>query len=158
VLTDHHNLQGFMKNKLLRGRLGRWWETLSGYDLEIVYRTGKTNSADDLSCRPDYKATPEAENRQKQAQETRASESEEAHTNESEKVCGGESDEVREEAVHIDAAQLLGLWGQRLATTICRWMPIEPRAPRAMPTGCSQPWSNRRKQKERRSSCQVYES
>ncbi len=53
VLTDHHNLQGFMKNKPLRGRLGRWWETLSGYDLDIVYRTGKTNSADGLSHRSD---------------------------------------------------------------------------------------------------------
>jgi hypothetical protein len=30
VLTDHQNLQGFIKNKPLRGRLGHWWETLSG--------------------------------------------------------------------------------------------------------------------------------
>jgi hypothetical protein len=103
VLTDHHNLQGFMKNKPLRGRLGRWWETLSGYDLEIVYRTGKTNMADGLSRRPDYKATAEAEDRQKQVQETRAGESE--------KVRASESDEVREEAIRIDAAQLLGPWG-----------------------------------------------
>ncbi len=29
VLTDHQNLQAFMKNKLLLGRLGRWWEMLS---------------------------------------------------------------------------------------------------------------------------------
>ncbi len=116
VLTSHHNSQGFMKNKLLRGRLGRWWETFSGYDLVIVHRTGKTNSSDGLSRRPDYKATAEAEDRLKQAQETRAGESgktrvselEEAHNGESEKVRTGESDEVREEAICIDAAQLLG--------------------------------------------------
>jgi hypothetical protein len=80
---------------------------------------GKTNSADGLSCRPDYKATAEAEDRQKQAQETHAGklgkahagESEEARTGESEKVRTGESDEVREEVVRIDAAQLLGPWG-----------------------------------------------
>jgi mRNA-degrading endonuclease YafQ of YafQ-DinJ toxin-antitoxin module len=124
VLTDHHNLQGFMKNKPLRGRLGRWWETLSGYDLEIVYRTGKTNSTDGLSRRPDYKATAEAEDRQKQAQETRASESEETHTGESEKVRAGESDGVRKEAVRIDTAQLLGPWGQLLAATVCRRLPM----------------------------------
>jgi hypothetical protein len=63
LLTDHRNLKGFMKNKPLRGRLGCWWETLLGYNLEIVFRTGKTNSADSLSRRPDYKATAEAEDR-----------------------------------------------------------------------------------------------
>jgi hypothetical protein len=103
VLTAHHNLEGFKKNKPLRGRLGRWWETLPGYDLEIVYRTGKMNSADSLSCRPDYKATAEAEDREKQAQETCAGESE--------KVRAGKSDEVHEEVVRINAAQLLGPWG-----------------------------------------------
>jgi hypothetical protein len=75
VLTGHHNLQGFIKNKPLRGRLGRWWETLLRYDLEIVYCTDKTNSADGQSCRSDYKATAEAEYREKQVQETRADES-----------------------------------------------------------------------------------
>ncbi len=113
-----------MKNKLLRGRLGRWWETLSGYDLEIVYHMGKTNLADGLSCRPDYKAIAEAEDRQKQAQETRVGEPKEARTGESERVRAGESDEVREEAVRIDAAQLLGPWGQRLAATVCRRLPM----------------------------------
>ncbi len=66
VLTDDHNLQGFMIDKLLRGRLGCWWVTLSGYDLDIVYRTSKTNSADGLSRRPDYKVAAEAEDRWKQ--------------------------------------------------------------------------------------------
>ncbi len=68
VLTDYHNLQGFMKNKPLRDGLGCWWETLAGNDLDIVYRTGKTNSADGLSCRPNYKAAAEAEDRHKQAE------------------------------------------------------------------------------------------
>jgi hypothetical protein len=116
VLTDHHNLHGFIKSKPLRGRLGRWWETLSGYGLEIVYSTGKTNLADGLSHRPDYKATAEAEDRQKHAQETRAGESEE--------VRASESDEVCEEMVRIDAAQLLGPWGQRLAATVCLRLPM----------------------------------
>ncbi len=58
-----------MKNKPLKGRLGRWWETLSGYDLDIVYQTGKTNLANGLSCRPDYKAAAEAEDRRKQAKQ-----------------------------------------------------------------------------------------
>jgi mRNA-degrading endonuclease YafQ of YafQ-DinJ toxin-antitoxin module len=116
VLINHHNLQGFIKNKSLRGRLGHWWESLSGYDLEIVYRTGKTNLADGLSRRPDYKATAEAEDREKQAQETCAGESE--------KVRAGKSDEIREEVVRIDAAQLLGPWGQQLAVTVCHRLPM----------------------------------
>jgi hypothetical protein len=72
--------------------------------------------ADGLSRRPDYKATAEAENRQKQTQETRAGESE--------KVRASESDEVREEVVRIDAAQLLGQWGQQLAATVCHRLPM----------------------------------
>jgi hypothetical protein len=66
----------------------------------------------------------EAEDREKQAQETRAGELEGARTGESEKVRAGESDEVREEAVRIDAAQLLGPWGQWLAATAYRWLPM----------------------------------
>ncbi len=78
--------------------------------------TGKTNSTDGLSRRPDYKATAEAEDREKQAQETR--------TGESKKVRTGKSDEVCEEVVSIDAAQLLGPWGQWLAATVCRRLPM----------------------------------
>ncbi len=54
VLTDYHNLQRFMSTKALTGRQARWWETLSGYDLDIVYRAGKKNPADAPSRRPDY--------------------------------------------------------------------------------------------------------
>ncbi len=89
MLTDHHNRQGFMKNKPLQRRLGCWWETLSGYDLEIVYRTGKMNLADSLSGRSDYKAADEAEDRWKQAQETRAGELGEASAGESGKARTG---------------------------------------------------------------------
>jgi hypothetical protein len=59
VLTNHHNLQRFMITKLLTGRQVRWWETLSGYNLNIVYRAGKKNPADAPSRRPDYAKVPE---------------------------------------------------------------------------------------------------
>ncbi len=104
MLTNYHNLQGFIRNKPLKGRLGRWWETLSGYDLDIVYRTGKTNSADSLSRRPDYKAATEAEDRQKQAQQQTEDSLEGAWSSAS------ELEEGREEVARISTAQLLGLW------------------------------------------------
>jgi hypothetical protein len=59
VLMDHHNLQRFMTTKSLTGRQARWWEKLSGYNLNIVYRAGKKNPADTPSCRPDYARVPE---------------------------------------------------------------------------------------------------
>ncbi len=124
VLTNNRDFQGFKKNKLLQGGLGRWWETLLGYDLEIVYRTDKTTSVDGLSHRPNYKAIAEAENREKQTQETRAGESGKARAYKLEEVYAGESDEVRKEVIRIDAAQLLGPWGQRLAATVCRRLPM----------------------------------
>ncbi len=52
VLTDHHNLQRFMTTKALTERQARWWETLSGYNLNIVYRAGSKNQADPPSHRP----------------------------------------------------------------------------------------------------------
>ncbi len=51
---DHHNQQKFMTTKLLMGCLVRWWETVSGYNLNIFYRARKSNPADVLSCCPDY--------------------------------------------------------------------------------------------------------
>ncbi len=107
-----------MKNKALKGRLGRWWETLSGYDLDIVYRTGKTNSADGLSRRPDYKAAAEAEDRRKQAEEQTGDSPECAQSSE------GESEEGRKEVAHISTAQLLGPWEQRFAATVRRRLPM----------------------------------
>ncbi len=59
VLTDRHNLQRFMTTKALTGRQARWWETLSGYNLNIVYRAGSKNLADAPSRRPDYGRVPE---------------------------------------------------------------------------------------------------
>jgi hypothetical protein len=59
VLKDHHNLKWFMTTKSLMGRQARWWETLSGYNLNMVYRVGKENLADTPSCRPDYEKAPE---------------------------------------------------------------------------------------------------
>jgi hypothetical protein len=59
VLTDHHNIQRFMTTKSLTGRQTRWWETLSGYNLNLVYRVGKKNPADTPSRRPDNAKAPE---------------------------------------------------------------------------------------------------
>ena len=57
VLTDHGNLQSFMKSshKLTNRRQVAWLEMLAAYDFEIKYRTGNTNPADGPSRRPDYK-------------------------------------------------------------------------------------------------------
>ena len=54
VLTDHHNLRGFMKLKELAPRQARWALKLAAYDFEIIHRAGKTNPADPPSRRPDY--------------------------------------------------------------------------------------------------------
>ncbi len=42
-------------------------ETLSEYDLEIVYCTGEANTADGLSHWTDYKVAAKAEDSEKQA-------------------------------------------------------------------------------------------
>ena len=57
VLTDHGNLQSFMKSshQLTNRRQVAWLEKLAAYDFEIKYRTGSTNPADGPSRRPDYK-------------------------------------------------------------------------------------------------------
>ena len=54
VITDHCNLRTFLTTKNLSRREARWWEKLSGLDLEIEYRPGKHNPADGPSRRPDY--------------------------------------------------------------------------------------------------------
>ncbi len=128
MLTDHHNLQGFIKDKPLRGRLGRWWETLSGYDLDIVYWTGKTNSADGLSRRPDYKVAAEAKDRWKEAERQAGYDGDLAQAAQAEDrrkgaLEGTESDEDCEEVVRICSAQLLEPWEQRLAATVRRRLP-----------------------------------
>ncbi|RAL65405.1 hypothetical protein DID88_000973 [Monilinia fructigena] len=53
-MTDHNSLQYFMTKKELNGRQARWAETLAAYDFQIKYRSGKLNSADGPSRRPDY--------------------------------------------------------------------------------------------------------
>jgi transposase InsO family protein len=54
VLSDHNNLQGFMKQQHLNGRQARWCMYLSGYDFVIKHQPGKKNPADGPSRRPDY--------------------------------------------------------------------------------------------------------
>ncbi len=48
-----------MTTKSLTGRQARWWETLSGFNLNIVYRAGMKNPADTPSCQPDNVRAPE---------------------------------------------------------------------------------------------------
>jgi hypothetical protein len=54
VLTDHHNLQRLMTTKSLIGWLASWWEMLSGYNVNIVYKGDKNNPANTSSHRLDY--------------------------------------------------------------------------------------------------------
>ena len=51
VLTDHHNLQGFMKQPRLNGRQARWCYYLTPYDFVVKWRSGLTNPADAPSRR-----------------------------------------------------------------------------------------------------------
>lgn len=54
VLSDHNNLQGFMRQPKLNGRQARWCMYLAGYDFVIRHQAGKRNPADGPSRRPDY--------------------------------------------------------------------------------------------------------
>ncbi len=55
VLTDHKNLEYFLKTKSLTRRQARWAEIVSTFDLVIQYSPGKSNSAPDaLSRRGDH--------------------------------------------------------------------------------------------------------
>ena len=56
LLTDHHNLQGFMTTKTLSRRQARWAEWLAAFHFTITHRPGRTNPADGPSRRPDYEA------------------------------------------------------------------------------------------------------
>ena len=58
VITDHKNLQGFMKQPRLNGRQARWCFFLTPFDFTIKYRAGILNPADAPSRRPDYKLEP----------------------------------------------------------------------------------------------------
>jgi hypothetical protein len=49
VLTDHKALEYFMGTKSLSARQARWAEILSRYNFKILYRPGKTNTADPLT-------------------------------------------------------------------------------------------------------------
>ena len=54
VLTDHNNLKGFMKVKILNGRQARWAVKLAAFDFTISHQAGRRNPADAPSRRPDY--------------------------------------------------------------------------------------------------------
>ena len=55
VLTNNANLQNLMTTEPLRGQQARQWELLSGYDLHVRHRLGKSNQADAPSQHPNYK-------------------------------------------------------------------------------------------------------
>jgi transposase InsO family protein len=52
VLSDHANLQTFMKQPKLNGRQARWLMFLTPFEFVIKHRSGKTNPADGLSRKP----------------------------------------------------------------------------------------------------------
>jgi RNase H-like domain found in reverse transcriptase/Reverse transcriptase (RNA-dependent DNA polymerase)/Integrase zinc binding domain/Chromo (CHRromatin Organisation MOdifier) domain len=54
VVTDHSNLQYFMRTKTLSRRQARWAGELAEYHFSIEHRPGKLNPADGPSRRPDY--------------------------------------------------------------------------------------------------------
>lgn len=68
VFSDHRNLAKFMfTTNLLKshdGRLGRWWEILSGSNFVIEYRTGATNQVADFLSRYGYEDAADLEHHQ----------------------------------------------------------------------------------------------
>lgn len=62
VISDHRNLSKFMfSTDLLKshdGRLGRWWQILSGANFTIEYRTGNENVVADFLSRYQQNASP----------------------------------------------------------------------------------------------------
>lgn len=57
MITDHDSLKYLNTQPLLSGRLARWAELIQDYDMEIIYKPGKTNAvADALSRKPDQLA------------------------------------------------------------------------------------------------------
>jgi transposase InsO family protein len=56
IVTDHKNLVGFGTMRQLNARQKRWALELAAADVELEYRTGKTNPADGPSRRPDYRS------------------------------------------------------------------------------------------------------
>ena len=60
VLSNHQNLQAFMRQTKLSGRQARWCMYLAPYDFVIKHRSGKLNLADAPSRRLDYAGQPQA--------------------------------------------------------------------------------------------------
>ena len=54
MITNHCNLRTFLTSKNLTCREARWWEQLSGLDMEIEYCPEKKNPTDEHSQHPDY--------------------------------------------------------------------------------------------------------
>ena len=54
IITNYYNLHTFFTIKNLTRRKARWWEQLSGLDMEIEYCPRKKNPTDELFWRSDY--------------------------------------------------------------------------------------------------------
>ena len=63
ILTDHKNLEFFCKPQDLSCHQARWQQILQEYHLVISHHSGKTNSADPLSKRPDFEKGVELDNK-----------------------------------------------------------------------------------------------
>ena len=63
ILTDHKNLKFFCKPQDLSRCQARWQQIPQEYHLVISHRSGKTNSADPLSRRPDFEKGVELDNK-----------------------------------------------------------------------------------------------
>ena len=62
VRTDHKPLLYPLKLEYMKGRHHRWEEQLNNFDLQLVYREGRSNVVPDaLSRRPDHKVPPPAD-------------------------------------------------------------------------------------------------
>ncbi|CAG2252218.1 unnamed protein product [Mytilus edulis] len=61
VYTDHNALKFLNNIKQSTGRLARWSVLLQGYDMEILYRQGKTNVVADCLSRREYPVTKESD-------------------------------------------------------------------------------------------------
>ena len=63
ILTDHKNLESFVKLKILNRRQIRWLELLTHYNYKIHYRPGDKNCAADALSRHAKLQPPRSEER-----------------------------------------------------------------------------------------------
>ena len=57
LVTDHESLKWLMTRKELDRQQAKWVQTLSQFDIDIVYKPGRVNPADALSRHPVHRST-----------------------------------------------------------------------------------------------------